>query len=147
MSLKNPHKSGGMFEGASHLIFSNAKHLRKNMTDAEKVLWIHLKAGISGLKFRRQHPIGIYVADFYCHSVRLIIEVDGEVQDDPLVQERDKQRENDLQSFGCTVVRFSNNDVCNKPENVLKEIEVMISELNNNQKSNTLRIAESKSPL
>ncbi len=66
------------YEDVSHSIFANAKHLRKNMTDAETVLWMYLKEGINGLKFRRQHPIGIYIADFYCHKARLIIEIDGE---------------------------------------------------------------------
>jgi hypothetical protein len=67
MSLKNPYKKGGMFEGASYLLFERAKRLRKNMTAAETVLWMHIKTGINGFKFRRQHPIGQYIADFYCH--------------------------------------------------------------------------------
>jgi imidazole glycerol-phosphate synthase subunit HisF len=49
-----------MFEGANHLIFELAKDLRRNMTEAEIVLWMHLKSGVNGLKFRRQHPVGIY---------------------------------------------------------------------------------------
>ena len=76
-STASPFKNGGMFEGASHLIFANAKLLRKNMTAAETVLWMYLKAGINDCKFRRQHPIGIYIADFYCHKAKLGIEVDG----------------------------------------------------------------------
>src|SRR5580765_7230356 len=86
MSLKNPYKEGGMFEGASHLIFGNAKHLRKNMTVAQTVLWMHLKKGINGFKFRRQHPIGLYIADFYCHKAKLIVEVDGLVHSEPEVK-------------------------------------------------------------
>ena len=70
MAFKNAYKSGGMFEGASHIIFENAKQLRKNMTDTEKFLWSYLKKGINGLKIRRQHPIGQYIADFYCHEVK-----------------------------------------------------------------------------
>jgi imidazole glycerol-phosphate synthase subunit HisF len=66
---KNPYKEGGIFNGANHLVFGFAKDLRKNMTDAEKILWNHLKAGIDGLKFRRQHPLGLYIADFYCHKI------------------------------------------------------------------------------
>jgi cyclase len=50
-----------MFEGADPLVFELAKNLRNNMTDAETILWMHLKAGINGLKFRRQHPIGIFI--------------------------------------------------------------------------------------
>lgn len=129
------------------MIFANAKHLRKNMTDAEKALWIHLKKGINGIKFRRQHPIGSYIADFYCHKVRLIIEIDGGIHNDPLIKEMDKKREKDLKSCGCTVIRFSNNDVCKEAEKVINEIEIKISELINIQKLNTLQVAESKSPL
>jgi len=53
-----------MFEGATHVIFANAKKLRKSMTDAETVLWMHLKAGINKFKIRRQHPIGIFLSIF-----------------------------------------------------------------------------------
>lgn len=76
---QSPFKEGGMFNQAHPLIFENAKVLRKNMTEGEKVLWGYLKGGLNGLKFRRQHPIGIYIADFYCHSVKLIIELDGKI--------------------------------------------------------------------
>jgi cyclase len=130
MTLKNPYKAGGMFEGASHLIFANATLLRKNMTEAEKALWVHLKAGINGLKIRRQHPIGNYIADFYCHKAKLIIEIDGEIHNDPAVQKIDVQREKDLKSLGYNVIRFSNEEVYKDPEKVLKEIEIKISELN-----------------
>ena len=58
------------------LIFELAKDLKRNMTDAEMILWNELKNGINGLKFRRRHPIGIYITDFYCHELKLIVEVD-----------------------------------------------------------------------
>ncbi len=75
-----------MFGQAHPLVFEKAKELRKNMTQAEKVLWGYLKGGINGLKFRRQHPIGVYVADFYCHHLKLIIELDGKIHDRPEVK-------------------------------------------------------------
>jgi len=53
-----------MFEGATHVIFANERKLRKSMTDAETVLWMHLKAGINKFKIRRQHPIGIFLSIF-----------------------------------------------------------------------------------
>jgi very-short-patch-repair endonuclease len=56
LSNKSPYKKGGMFEGASHLLFEKAKQLRNNMTGTEEVLWMHLRTGINGFKFRRQHP-------------------------------------------------------------------------------------------
>src|SRR5205814_2994946 len=115
MSLKNPYKLGGMFEGASHLIFSNAKQMRKNMTDAETILWMHLKEGINGVRIRRQHPIGLYIADFFCHKLKLIIEVDGLIHNEPNIQEADEEREKDLQKWGYTIIRFTNQEVIKKP--------------------------------
>ena len=98
MSLKNPYKQGGMFEGASHLIFANAKYLRKNMTATETVLWMHLKNGINGFKFRHQHPIGLYIVDFYCHKAKLIVEIDGLVHNEPEVKRSDDIRQKELET-------------------------------------------------
>ena len=71
-----------------------AKGLRKNMTPCEKILWQHLRSNkIAGCKFRRQHPIKFYIADFYCHEARLVIEVDGPIHDRNDRQEHDKQRD------------------------------------------------------
>lgn len=72
-----------MFLGADRLIFQNAYALRGSMTDAETLLWGYLKGSQLGAKFRRQHPIGIYIADFYCHQRKLIIELDGSVHNLP----------------------------------------------------------------
>lgn len=147
MTLKSPYKRGGMFEGASHLIFANAKRLRKNMTDAEKALWLHLKAGINGLKFRRQHPIGIYIADFFCHKAKLIIEIDGRIHSDPDVKKLDKQREMNLISLRYNIIRFSNEDVYKNPDRIIKEIEMKTLEFYSRiQKQNTLIKSECKSP-
>ena len=61
---RSPFKEGGMFNEAHPLMFEKAKNLRKNMTVAEKDLWAYLKGGLNGLKFRRQHVIGIYIVTF-----------------------------------------------------------------------------------
>jgi cyclase len=89
---KSAFKRGGMFEKTNNLVFELAKELRRNMTDAEKLLWNHLKPGISGLKFRRQHPVRFYIADFYCHKIKLVIEVDGEIHNKKEIKEKDIQR-------------------------------------------------------
>ena len=69
-----------MFYAASRNTFEMAHALRKNMTDAEKILWKRLKdKRIFKVKFRRQHPVDIFVLDFYCHELKLAIEVDGEI--------------------------------------------------------------------
>ncbi len=147
MEPKNPYKSGGMFEGASHIIFENAKHLRKNMTDGEKVLWSYLKTGINGVKFRRQHPIGFYIADFYCHKAKLIVEIDGSIHIKKEVKENDDIRQKELESWGYFIVRFTNQQVLKEIENVINAITERIFQLNKLQKQNTPQQTESKSPL
>ena len=127
--IKSPFKKGGMFNEANPLVFELAKELRRNMTDAEMVLWGYLKAGISGLKFRRQHPIGIYIADFYCHKLRLIIEVDGNIHDKKEIKEYDLNRENDLKNWDYIILRFSNQKVLKETQAVLVEINSLVENL------------------
>ena len=73
--MKNTEK---MFLGASKVIFQRAEVLRNSQTASEKVLWEYLRAKPLGHKFRRQHPLFAFVVDFYCHSLKLAIEVDGD---------------------------------------------------------------------
>lgn len=138
MSEQKKHKSAfkndGMFNNASHLVFELAKDLRRNMTDAEKLLWNHLKAGVKGLKFRRQHPIGIYIADFYCHKIKLIVEVDGSIHTVKDVKDNDKKREDDLRGWGNTIIRFTNEHVFKNIDHVLDKINKTVESLNNSLK-------------
>lgn len=138
MSEQKKHKSAfkndGMFNNASHLVFELAKDLRRNMTDAEKLLWNHLKAGVQGLKFRRQHPIGIQIADFYCHKIKLIVEVDGSIHDVKDVKENDKKREDDLRDWGNTIIRFTNENVFKNLDRVHAEINKTVENLINSSK-------------
>ena len=136
-----------MFEGASHVIFSNAKHLRNNMTEAEITLWLHLKKGVNGFKIRTQHPIGLYIADFYCHKSKLIIEIDGSIHDELSIKAADAARQKELEGWGYSIIRFTNEQVFENPEEITKIIAEKISELTNLQKQNTPQKAESKSPL
>jgi very-short-patch-repair endonuclease len=100
-----------------------ARSLRKTQTKAEKKLWNFLKGRrCAGLKFRRQHPILYYVADFYCHEQRLIIEVDGEIHSVLSVKEHDKNRTAELERYGIRILRFSNEQVMNKPVEIISEI-------------------------
>ncbi len=119
INRKSPFKEGGMFDQAHPLLFERAKALRKNMTETEKILWNYLKAGVAGLKFRRQHPLGLYIADFYCHPIRLVIELDGRIHDREDVKENDEQREKELISWGNRILRFKNEEVLNNVEAVL----------------------------
>jgi cyclase len=133
MTSKNPYKKGGMFEGASHLVFEHAKRLRNNMTEAERVLWMHLRDGLNGSKFRRQHPIGNYIADFFCHKAKLIIELDGSIHNNEEVRNNDKQRQEDLQLLGYGIIRFNNDEVFKDIENVLNQIKEKVNNIINNK--------------
>ena len=98
-----------------------AKELRKDMTPAEKALWEYLRAKrFNGLKFRRQQIIDGFIVDFYCHSLGLIIEVDGKIYDTQ--QEYDRNREIILSTKDLHIIRFTNEQVINNIEAVLKAI-------------------------
>ncbi|MBE9138108.1 DUF559 domain-containing protein [Nodosilinea sp. LEGE 07088] len=103
-----------------------ARELRKNQTPAETLLWELLRSRrFLGAKFRRQHEIGPFIADFYCHDARLVIELDGKVH---LTQGlRDQDRNNWMQANGLTVLRFSNDDVFEHTEDVLSAIAEVVS--------------------
>jgi cyclase len=126
---KSPFKEGGLFNEAHPLVFANARALRKNMTEAEKVLWGYLKGGVNGLKIRRQHAIRIYVADFYCHPVKLVIELDGKIHDEPEVKILDEHRESELKAWGYEVIRFTNEEVFKDISEVLQTIKLKVEEL------------------
>ena len=127
---RSPFKEGGMFNEAHPLIFGKAKELRKNMTEAEKVLWKYLKGGLNGLKFRRQHPIEVYIADFYYHAIKLAIELDGKIHDKPAVKILGEQRESELRKWGYEVIRFTNQELFQNIEKVLQTIKKKVEELN-----------------
>lgn len=119
-----------MYFNAKPLIFSWAKLLRDNMTKAEALLWERLKKKqIAGIRFRRQHPIDIFIVDFYCHDARLVIELDGEIHN--FQSDYDNGRTSDLSQYGIKVIRFDNSEVENNIDKVLitikNEIEKRIS--------------------
>ena len=97
--------------------------LRRLGTPAERTLWAALRnSQVGGLKFRRQHPVGPYVLDFYCHRARLAVEIDGVVHDEPMAAEYDSERTRYLRREGVRVVRFSNADVGTQLDNVVAAI-------------------------
>jgi very-short-patch-repair endonuclease len=102
---------------------SRAKSLRRTMTRPETLLWRYLKAGhLDGLSFRRQVPMKTYIADFVCHSARLIIELDGESHDFESQHRYDARRDAWFRSQGYSVLRFTNDDVMGNLEGVLEAI-------------------------
>ncbi|MDZ4810825.1 MAG: acetylglutamate kinase, partial [Bacteroidota bacterium] len=120
-----------MYYGASHLIFQKAEELRNRMTPAEEILWKHIHINQWKLKFRRQHPIWNYVADFYCHGIKLVIELDGSVHEAEDVKKNDEAREKHLKELGLTVLRFKNKEVFKNITFVLKTISKTIETLQN----------------
>jgi len=97
-----------------------ARHLRGSLTEAETLLWYHLRRRqLAGLRFRRQHPIGIYIVDFVCIETRVIVELDGSQH---LDSPTDAEREAWLRSQGFHVLRFWNDDVVSRTEDVLAAI-------------------------
>ena len=103
------------------------RQLRRNLSPAEALLWTNLKGSkLDGKKFRRQHSIGPYIADFYCPECRVIVELDGARHTGPLEVLRDDSRTRFLEKFGIRVIRFENKQVFQNPEGVLDAIRTVI---------------------
>ncbi|MGV0027791.1 endonuclease domain-containing protein [Phormidesmis priestleyi] len=98
-----------------------ARQLRQNLTPAEKTLWQALKdRQLNGFKFRCQHPVGLFIVDFYCPQSRLVIELDGEIHDRQAGY--DAARTEQLDRFGYRVIRFRNQEVMTNLDSVLQQI-------------------------
>jgi very-short-patch-repair endonuclease len=114
-----------MFFCANRTIFQNAFDLRKDMTVAEKKLWSCLNKSQLGVRFKAQHPVDIFIVDFYCHKSKLVIEVDGEIH---LSQkEYDDGRTAELERLDLRVIRFNNEEVLNDIETVVEKIKSHIN--------------------
>jgi len=112
-----------LHQGAKPSTYEHAKELRRQSTKAEKILWSLLRnRQFKGKKFRRQHAIARYVADFYCHESKLIIELDGYHHAGKKAKEYDELRTKVLAEMGITVIRFWNEEIINSPEKVLRKI-------------------------
>ncbi len=118
-----------MHYGASKIIFQYAETLRKNMTPTEKIIWERVCRNQLGFRIRRQHPVWKYIADYYCHEVKLIIEVDGEIHSTKENKAYDINRDVTLNEFGIETIRFSNEQVMNEIDYVIDEIKKKIEEL------------------
>ena len=99
-----------MYYGATPLIFERAFRLRRNMTSSEKLLWSKLKKKqIAGVRFRRQHPVSRYIVDFYCHTARLVVELDGKIH--LAKKQSDEERTKEIEKLGLQIIRFDNEEV------------------------------------
>ncbi len=99
-----------------------ARRNRSNQTEAESLLWLMVKGNRLGRKFKRQHIIGCFIADFVCIETKLIIEIDGGYHSLPDQQTSDKERTAWLESQGFRVIRFTNAEVMQNTTNVLQKI-------------------------
>ncbi|VWX51318.1 endonuclease domain-containing protein [Novosphingobium sp. 9U] len=104
-----------------------AKRLRTALSLPEVLLWRLLKESPLGLKFRRQHPIGDFVADFYCHQALTIIEIDGRSHDMGDRPARDKRRDAWLVERGLKVVRIPATEVLRDPQSVAQSVSILCS--------------------
>jgi very-short-patch-repair endonuclease len=117
---------------------ARARRLCRDATDVERRLWSRLRrAQIDGASFRRQHPAGPYVLDFYCPALRLAIELDGGQHAE--TARRDRERDEWLERHGVTVLRFWNSDVTANRAGVLETIAAKISELKGRKMTPTRR--------
>jgi very-short-patch-repair endonuclease len=108
---------------------SNARALRKNSTDAERILWSELRDHrLNGASFRRQVPIGSYIADFICHAAKLVIELDGGQHFSDRSEAADAARSAVIEAKGFQVLRFSNYDVMTNRAGVLETIATAVAE-------------------
>ncbi|QWV99051.1 endonuclease domain-containing protein [Geomonas nitrogeniifigens] len=99
-----------------------ARSLREKQTDAESLLWLLVRNRRMGFKFRRQHPVGGYILDFFCHEASLCIELDGGQHADGETAARDEQRTMKLEALGIRVIRFWDDEVLRNTEGVLEKI-------------------------
>lgn len=108
--MTNPRRDTPNSRGIASASRGNAQELRKTLTPAERLLWSYLRDHqLGGLKFRRQHPVGPYVLDFFCPAAKLGIELDGGIHE--ALSEYDQDRTAHLAQWGYRIIRFSNDDI------------------------------------
>ena len=104
-----------------------ARTLRKNSTLSEVILWNHIKNKALGVEFHRQVPMLSHIVDFYCHEIKLAIEIDGSSHDHKF--DYDKKRQKELERYKVKFIRFSNYEVKRELFSVLLKLEHVITEL------------------
>ena len=111
----------GRYRKIPEPLLLRARELRQQQTSTEEILWIFLRGRrLQNAKFRRQHNIGRFIVDFYCHEARLVVELDGKIHDSRKVQ--DAERDAWMVESGLTVLRFENEAVWHRLDTVLEKI-------------------------
>ena len=118
-----------MHYGATMEIFQIAERLRRDMTATEKIIWDRVCNKQLGVRIRRQHPVWKFIADFYCHEVRLVIEIDGDIHLRSENKEYDISRDIILKEFQIEILRFTNAEVINETDLVIDKIKSTITTL------------------
>lgn len=114
-----------------HYLIDVSRGLRQRSTEAEALLWEHLRdKRLMGIKFRRQHSIGRYIVDFYAPALKLVVEVDGPIHLEAAQREYDMTRSRILATRGCTVLRLTNDEVLLHTARALSVIAFTIKQLN-----------------
>ena len=103
--------------------------LRKNMTYCEKLVWTYLRKKQYGYRFLRQYSVDQFVIDFYCPRLKLALEIDGSVHEEPDNKEYDIKRQEFLETFGIKFLRLTNDEINGNPNKAFDKIEIMIKEL------------------
>ncbi len=107
-----------------------ARHLRKNLTYGEKILWKILRnKNVKGLRFRRQHPIDNYIVDFYCKEKSIIIEIDGPLHEEEERKLKDEIRETYLHAKGYRILRFRDKELLGNVDDILQRIKKFIEKI------------------
>ena len=116
-----------LHNNANPSTYENAHYLRQVKTEAEEKLWQSLRnRKLMNLKFRRQHPFGNYVLDFYCHQIKLCIEADGGIHNEKDIREYNIERTKILNENGITVLRFTNQEIIETTTIVTQIIEIFV---------------------
>ena len=126
METKNVHQNETAYPDTYQLTKAYSRENRKGQTIAEEFLWERIRRKALGVKFRRQHIIGDYIADFMCTDKKLIVEVDGGYHTNPQQQNEDSVRSEWLYRQGYLVLRFSNEMVLNDIDYVVSRIKEII---------------------
>lgn len=100
--------------------------LRREMTYCEKLVWLHLRKKQLGYRFLRQYSVDYYVIDFYCPKLKLAVEIDGDVHNQPDQKEYDAKRQKYLESFGITFIRITNEEFLGNPNMAFQKIKDVI---------------------
>jgi len=131
MENQNINHGESMWKGAPAKNFLLAKKLRGRMTQAEILMWDTLKnKQFKGYKFRRQHPVHQFIVDFYCHELKLIIEIDGKYHESEEQKNQDLNRTEMIEFQGISEIRFTNEEIIHDRGSVLKKLGEQMDYLN-----------------